>query len=254
MIRVHRPIDIPETLKTLGAKATKRLCQSYDSGERTFSFRNDIYGATEVKAALKQAQHLKCCFCERLVGDDGHVEHFRPKAAFCQNRGDELSDSGYYWLAYEWTNLLLSCSDCNVRHKGNLFPLESEDARAANHSDSITTEKPLFINPAEEDPEAAIEWVEFEPRPVAGHKRADATLTALRLNGPKRDGLSAARRQHFLLIRTVLEVIFLYRNEPSEDVVSRLTEAEKVLEEMASPRGIYSAMVRALLQREGFRF
>ena len=255
MIRVHRPIDIPQTLKTSGTTATKTLCQHYDSGKRKFSFRNDFYGATDVKDALKVAQYLKCCFCERLVGNDGHVEHFRPKAAFCQSRGDKLSESGYYWLAYEWTNLFLACSDCNTRHKSNLFPLESEADRATCHSDFIANERPLFLNPAEEDPEAVIEWIEFEPRPIAGDKRAEVTLAALGLNGPKRDGLIASRRQHLAIMRAVLDAITMYRNEPpSADVVARLAKAEETLTDAVSSRGKYSAMIRALLQREGFRF
>jgi len=40
-----------------------------------------FYAVTLVKQALITAQYGKCCFCERLVGSDGDIEHFRPKHA-----------------------------------------------------------------------------------------------------------------------------------------------------------------------------
>jgi hypothetical protein len=106
-----------------------------------------------VKAALRIAQHDKCGFCESKVTHVafGDVEHFRPKAAFRAIQGDALTRPGYYWLAYEWTNLLFACEPCNRRHKGNLFPLVDEATRARSHTDDITRETPLFIDPTAED-------------------------------------------------------------------------------------------------------
>ncbi|WP_294264179.1 hypothetical protein [uncultured Chryseobacterium sp.] len=48
----------------------------------------------------------KCAYCERLEKAD--IEHYRPKKSV---KG-EIHD-GYYWLCYEWTNLLPSCVKCN---------------------------------------------------------------------------------------------------------------------------------------------
>src|SRR5262249_33142527 len=103
MIRVHRPPTVPLILATKGAAATAALCADYLAGTREFIFDRDIYGAAEVKEALKQAQHDKCCFCESKVShiSFGDVEHFRPKAAVRQIPGGSLRRPGYYWLAYE---------------------------------------------------------------------------------------------------------------------------------------------------------
>jgi hypothetical protein len=48
---------------------------------------------------------------------------FRPKGGWVQNDGDALTQPGYYWLAYEWSNLLISCQLCNQEFKKNRFPL-----------------------------------------------------------------------------------------------------------------------------------
>jgi hypothetical protein len=126
-----------------GARRRGTHCQSftryeadYCAGTRTFSFDPAIYGDVAVKAALVAAQHKKCCFCESIVGTDGDVEHFRPKAACRQTSGDALTRPGYYWLAYDWSNLLLACGPCNQRHKGNLFPLADPSRRVTSHKDT----------------------------------------------------------------------------------------------------------------------
>lgn len=59
---------------------------------------------------------------------------------------------GYYWLAYRWQNLLLSCHDCNCTYKRTLFPLADPIERARSHHDDLTREQPLFIDPAMQDP------------------------------------------------------------------------------------------------------
>lgn len=48
----------------------------------------------------------KCAYCERLEKAD--IEHYRPKKSVHGETHD-----GYYWLCYEWTNLLPSCVKCN---------------------------------------------------------------------------------------------------------------------------------------------
>jgi len=128
LIRIVKPAVGPPILSDptkRGPKATADLKTAYDAGERDFSFNSDIYGAKSVKNKLKGVQRNKCCFCEARVAHVSHgdVEHFRPKGGFQQDEGDELIKPGYYWLAYDWSNLFLSCQICNQIHKKNLFPL-----------------------------------------------------------------------------------------------------------------------------------
>jgi len=58
----------------------------------------------------------RCMYCEgRYAG--GHfddAEHYRPKNSVTENRIEV--HHGYYWLVYEWHNLLLACKKCNSSH------------------------------------------------------------------------------------------------------------------------------------------
>ncbi len=115
MIRVDKPRTAPKILReqaSSGPKTTAALKKAYDSGQREFEFKSSIYAAKSVKSHLIRAQHGKCCFCESKIThvDYGDVEHFRPKSAFRQKSSDSLEKPGYYWLAYEWDNLFLSCA------------------------------------------------------------------------------------------------------------------------------------------------
>ncbi|ACT92182.1 hypothetical protein [Dyadobacter fermentans] len=53
----------------------------------------------------------KCAYCERFYKLD--VEHFRPKGEIRDENNALTSNIGYYWLGYEWSNLLPSCISCN---------------------------------------------------------------------------------------------------------------------------------------------
>jgi hypothetical protein len=109
----------------------------------------------------------KCAYCEVSViaGMPGDVEHFRPKS-FCQPlskaktnddyagkppyRKTGIKSSGYWWLAYEWSNYLLACNRCNSLWKKNQFPIAGT---AALKSSQLTAEHHLLINPYDTDPE-----------------------------------------------------------------------------------------------------
>lgn len=56
---------------------------------------------------LHKYYHYKCAYCERVGQHD--IEHYRPK----RKVSEDLSHTGYYWLAYEWSNLIPSCVKCN---------------------------------------------------------------------------------------------------------------------------------------------
>jgi uncharacterized protein (TIGR02646 family) len=188
LIRVNKPTTIPAKLVTDGKNKRRSHSQSYTrnpdaytSGDKKFPFDSKIYADPNVKQALIEAQHSKCCFCEFLIGTDGDVEHFRPKQAYKQKIRQSLQRPGYYWLAYEWDNLYLSCSSCNQRHKQNLFPLQNPTQRAKNHNQNIDHEQPLLIDPGKENPEEFIGFrVEF-PFAIEENSKGEETIKALKL-------------------------------------------------------------------------
>ncbi len=129
------------------------------------NFRDDIYGADIVRTALRELFFDKCAYCEMNLSDSFDVDHYRPKGAVA----NVTAHPGYYWLAYEWANLLPSCPSCNQRRrevptwesptrggiagKGTQFPLFAEDKRAWGPSDDLTREDPLLLNPCDSAPE-----------------------------------------------------------------------------------------------------
>ena len=113
----------------------------------------------------------KCAYCETPIEDifPGDVEHYRPKAKVTDEKGNvifkqkndgtfildddgnKILHPGYYWLAYEWTNLIPSCTYCNRLKKdfgkGSAFPVK--DFNVFKVGDE-KLEEPLLINPIDE--------------------------------------------------------------------------------------------------------
>lgn len=142
--------------------------------------KDGVYRHTSVRQALHSMQHGKCAYCEvKLSHHYSRVEHFRPKGGWQQRVGDALAKPGYWWLAYEWTNLFLSCEDCNERFKGNLFPVQG--ARATSPSDSLVDELAQLIDPVVEDPSLHLGFDEHKAVPLS--TRGQETIDVLGLNG-----------------------------------------------------------------------
>jgi hypothetical protein len=236
MIRIKRPKSAPGILSGRGATERKKQCQAFAGGQRAFKFEPAIYGASTVKQTLVKAQHRKCCFCESKVSHIayGHVEHFRPKGGYRQRNGDKLQTPGYFWLAYEWSNLLFSCEICNSRFKKNLFPLVVPSGRARKPTDPIPTERPLFIDPASEDPAVHLGFREEYPYAVNGSRRGTATWRALGLD---REELAEARRDHLKMVQVLKKV--------RDGKGPQSKEAGSLLKKLQNPKAQWSAMVRA---------
>ena len=74
----------------------------------------------ENRYILRNIFSNKCAYCEKTETKPD-VEHFRPKKLVT---GPQKSEHGYYWLSYNWSNLLPSCSSCNrPPGKSNQFPV-----------------------------------------------------------------------------------------------------------------------------------
>ncbi len=141
------------------------------------------------KALLLERFHGKCAYCESPLVDSIHadVENYRPK-------------SRYWWLAYDWDNLLVACHACNTA-KANRFPLQDESARATEARD-VESEEPLLLNPCQDRPEEHLVFGE-DGNVYSDTARGQATIDTLVLNRP---GLVAARRRVVAEVMAGLEV------------------------------------------------
>ena len=243
MIRINKPRLAPQVLRTKGKKKTQANCtsytqnkRSYDTGQKKFAFDSNVYGHKTVKAALRKAQHDKCCFCESKVThiSYGDVEHFRPKAGVRQRPGVPMEKPGYYWLAYEWSNLFFSCQLCNQRYKETLFPLIKQGDRAKSHNDVINLEKPLFINPTE-DVEKFISFREEVIFAIDDKPRGKATIKALGLD---RDELNDMRKDCYDKLELIYELANL------KPPVPQSKNAKALINRSIQSSSQYASMIR----------
>jgi len=162
-----------------GKTETDRAVEYYSSEKYDgTSFPFKVYSDTSVKEALIRLFKGKCAYCEStfLHVYSGDIEHFRPKGEISEATPN--TKPGYYWLAADWNNLLLSCRNCNQKlthtiygiedkktmGKMNQFPLSDSTKYIRTHTDpnGITEEEPyrLLLNPCMENPEQHLEYGE----------------------------------------------------------------------------------------------
>ena len=244
MILVPRPVKVPPILQR-GLVVTQANCQLRDatpvdaeSGKLRFEIPRRIYGAKTVKAALCTAQFSKCCFCEGVFEAHyrGDVEHYRPKSSITVD-GTRIYP-GYYWLAFQLSNLFYACADCNQYRKRDLFPLTNEAKRARSHHDDLALEDPLILDPSgPRDPRLHIRF--FHDAPVGVTEAGRRTIESLRLD---REPLSKRRRQAIARLKDHLSTVRHLSEDPRPEIVDKVTIARLELAEAVRPDAEFSAM------------
>jgi 5-methylcytosine-specific restriction endonuclease McrA len=151
---------------------TDRIQELADRGEHhTIEFNDKLYSRRKEFFKSNEAPFYgKCTYCESSLSQQrGDIEHFRPKAAVTDEWDRPIDHPGYYWLAYDWRNLIPACTTCNQSTtvgdrtigKQNRFPVIGQHAQRPAELDQ---EQPLLINPAsgkdEDDPAL---HMEFDP-------------------------------------------------------------------------------------------
>ncbi len=231
----------PQILRKKGKELTEKLKADFDNGSRKFEFDTAVYGCKEVKSALlgKAIQNDKCCFCESNITTTGYgdVEHFRPKGGWKQKEGDKLSETGYYWLAYDWDNLFCSCQICNQQFKKNYFPLENHTERATNHGVDIMLEKPLLVHPSNDTPTEHLYFVKEFVK-----SKTDKGTETIKRTGIDRETLDDRRQEKYLFVKGQLDLLSLLDagkiQEPkAQDVILNL-------QKLITPQQSYFAMMR----------
>jgi uncharacterized protein (TIGR02646 family) len=112
---LQRPADAPAELERL-------------QNERPYGPWDASIPRQEIKVALQVMQGSHCAYCERTVGSDGHIEHFRRRADHPE-------------LTFDWHNLFYSCSNPNSCGK-------FKDLRAKRPVPYLN-----LIDPCHDDPE-----------------------------------------------------------------------------------------------------
>ncbi len=240
MIRVFRPAA-PAILTGEGISRSREHCEAYTAGTSEFQFDSKIYGHEDVKQALVTMHHGKCCYCESHVRhtSPGTIDHYRPKAASQQSPGTPFIRPGYYWLAYNWENLLFSCPACNQTYKRNQFPLRDDAQRALSHLDALVREEALLIDPSTDNPAEFISFREEYAFACEDNLRGRTTIEILKLND--RPDLIERRREKIRTLRLIRSVITLVpQSQEALDATQYLNEARMDTSE-------YAAMTRVFL-------
>lgn len=200
---------------------------------------DSIYGHADVKKALTDLQKGICCYCESHydVTGYGEVEHFRPKGGWKQDKEDKkLHHPGYYWLAYKWENLMYACKKCNLTYKKNFFPLEEPDKRFKEDTLDISQEKPLLINPYEEQyPE---NHLTFDGPVIRGV--SEKGTASIIYYGLDRVALEEERRKIFNPLNALAKAAKLLQGKDKEETVDEL---KKCLNDLITS-GQYTMMLK----------
>ena len=197
------------------------------------------YAPEDVKEKLYLSHFGKCAYCEtRIIHSQyGDVEHFRPKKGIVSRNKDGkrlVINDAYFWRAFNWDNLVLSCGTCNQTYKKNFFellpdlrptkgeadysgvgPVELEQVAVIRQSPSNPeiNEWAVLIDPCSEDPRL---FIAFDPRtgeavpsplidltrsdPKLSYARAARTIAVMGLNRP---ALLEMRVQHLLRLHLI---------------------------------------------------
>lgn len=102
-------------------------------------FKDSVTGADRfaVRERLMEVYYNKCAYCEDIEAKPD-VEHYRPKKGVT----GEPDHPGYYWLCYEWSNLIPACRFCNAESgKWNKFPIRGARCFRPALSNSGTVER-----------------------------------------------------------------------------------------------------------------
>jgi uncharacterized protein (TIGR02646 family) len=177
MIHIPRRSDIvPPEVMARNAHASHDLIHAKDVTAARAKVDSGLLG--EFKKALRELFHNKCAYCESsLRASFGDIDRFRPKKV-------------YWWLFYDWDNMLLSCQVCNVA-KADRFPIAGKPAKTLARGADLLAEQPLLLDPCVDHPEEHL--VFRETGEVVGlTDRGLVTIDVLHLN---RSALIEARRQ-----------------------------------------------------------
>ncbi|WP_439630812.1 hypothetical protein [Shinella sp.] len=231
MIRVDRVGEVPARLdlsndESLASIERQTIINGLVGGKPAEDTKFVAYSDKSVRDALQNLFHNKCAYCESKIAgsQDTDIEHYRPKGRVTDAVRNGVTHHGYWWLAMDWTNLVLACMHCNQRRRqliyqpgmteeqivalieadhtvtvGKLDAFPTEDSVwVTDYMLDVATEKPLLIDPTRVDPEIHLEWV------------LDESLSTVRARDGSRIG------------QTSIDVYALNRRRLTEDRMTKL--------------------------------
>jgi uncharacterized protein (TIGR02646 family) len=180
-------------------EARTRFHPGSDSTDEAWSQFGTDGGKAPIRETLWQMSGERCAYCEGLLDDEGHIEHFRRKRVHSA-------------LTFVWDNLLPSCGSQN--HCGHY-----KDRRGAPPYKIKD-----LIHPGLEDPELLLTFAsdgKVYPRVPATHPNHNRATETIRILGLDNEGL---RRRRENMIKSFSPLL----NDPSftiQDLIALLPGA-----------------------------
>lgn len=229
------------------------------SSQRQFD--RSIYGDPEVRRALSKLFYDKCAYCEcKLERQDMNIEHYRPKGRVAE----APCHPGYYWLAYDWENLLPSCTLCNQKRrefesldsdqgfstggKGDSFPIAKKSIRANSPFDDLGLEEPMLVNPTIDEP---LHHITFDPSGEAIHitDRGEVSISTYHLNARR---IRSSRKNLIkelsclLKMRSQAELMIAVAGSKAAELVEGF---DALIQSKSSDASPYAGLARAVMDR-----
>jgi len=155
---VLRDAHAQRLIEAAEAVQAELLAES-DAAKRRKLMRAKRAAWADFRALFERAYGAKCWYTEsKNPGTDDDIDHYRPQGGVAE----APDHGGYWWEAFNWRNLRLSCHRANrprsnpetstVLGKGNHFPLLDEAHRWCS-PDHFCCEEPALLDPTDpEDP------------------------------------------------------------------------------------------------------
>lgn len=258
-----------------------------------WSFDFTVYKDKELGCILKEMFKGKCAYCESkiLAVSSPDIEHFRPKNAV--NFSTDLLKPekdvrpGYFWLAADWHNLLLSCPNCNRKAEHSIegeivpekvgkhtrFPMRNGFVRQSKFPYDVAKEEKyrLLLNPCIDKPNQHLDFELDGRKEQMGLVRgmvnekgdfSDMGQTSIKVYGLMRVDLVQERRYVAAVFWRNLEILLLNMElieslrsqpignpEPLKRAIQLFNLSSLALIESLEDEQEYLGMKRQLLKR-----
>ena len=212
-----RKLQKPQVLEDNAEEWTQEYCSCLYSGGKPSRQMLSRYKDNEIKSLLIKETHGKCAYCESKLSHItyGDVEHIFPK-----NKNARPD------LYVEWSNLTLSCEQCNRSGKRDYY-----------------NENLPLINPYVDDPEQHFRDLGPLIMHRLGDDRAFVTKNILDLN---RASLVERRTERIKLVEFLL-ISWAQEQDPNKKRVLELELNHEYSEDKE-----YSSTIKSYLRANGF--
>ena len=193
MIRIEKqkaPDFLNSSTVDLATEKMKEFFASKNRSQKRYDWPFNAEIDKELKGHLHEVFHGKCGYCEIKIdyAELGTVDRYRPNNGVRDK--NEFHQDLYWWLTFEWDNLIYACKECN-QYKGNYFPIKGR--RALNEKDDYENEHRMLLNPYLDETDKHLNYIHSNDGHIdALTDEGNQTIELLRLN---RTNLLEGRRK-----------------------------------------------------------